>query len=195
MFKQLIPIVIALAIAVVGGIYSAERITREFAGFGALEYGAWVSHPQTGTPDADPYAKAHAARTGEIALGSAEGLVFIAAHDDGGEAINAACDYIIKGKTPAARAWTLRIADKDLMPIFAQNGVVSSLHSGNTLRNAKGDFEITISKTITDGNWLPQTGSGERRFILSLYDTSVASTTGVSEIKMPAIQKIGCNDE
>ena len=195
MFKQLTPILIALVIAIVGGIYSADVMTREFAGFGALQYGAWVSHPQTGTQDADPYARASAARTGEIALGSAEGLVFIAAHDDQKQIIDASCDYVIEGKTPAARVWSLRITDKNLLPILTQSGAVSGLHSGNTLRNGQSAFKISISSEIVDGNWIPQIGNGERRFVLTLYDTSVASTTGVSEIKMPTIKAIGCDNE
>lgn len=195
MFKQLFPLLISLVIALGGGIYSADLITREFAGFDALQYGAWVAHPQNGTSDADPFARAHAARTGEIALGSAEGLTFIATQDDQGETILASCNYIIKGKTPAARIWTLRLTDNNMFPILNARDGVSGLHSGNTLRDSKGAFTISVSKVVTPGNWIPQSGNGERQFVLALYDTSVASTTGVSEIKMPAIEKIDCTDE
>lgn len=194
MFRDLIPFLVALAIALVGGIYLTDRVTAEFNGFGELEINGWVAHPNAGTSDADPYARARAARTGRIALGSAEGLVFVAKTDDANREILATCTYAIVGKTPAARAWTLRASDDQYLTIGSPTGGAFGLHSGNVLRDQSGAFKITFSATPSSGNWLQSAGVGNRYLIITLYDTSVASTTGISDYTMPSIDRVRCND-
>ncbi len=194
MFREITPLLIALTIALIGGIYLTDRVTAQFDGFGKLEINGWAAHPNAGSSDADPYSRARAARTGRIALGSAEGLVFVARTDGAQRPILATCTYAIVGKTPSARAWTLRASDDQYVSIGSPTGGAFTLHSGNVLRNQAGDFKITFSSTPSPGNWLQSAGVGQRYLIITLYDTSVASTTGISDFTMPSIDRVRCND-
>ena len=75
----------------------------------AITLGPWQAWPNAGTEDVDPYSRARLARTGEIPLGSGEGLTLLAQTDDAGRALTARCDYRIVGQTPPARLWTLTL--------------------------------------------------------------------------------------
>ena len=50
-------------------------LTRGTA-FGAITIGAWTAWPKTGTADIDPYARATIARSGELPIGSGDGVAF-----------------------------------------------------------------------------------------------------------------------
>lgn len=194
MFREITPIIISLAIALVGGIFATDEITQNFEGFGELVIDGWTAYPSAGSRDADPYARARAARTGRIALGSAEGLAFVAKLDSDGEPLTAACRYLVAGKTASARAWTLRITDDQMSIVGSDEVDAHDAHSGNVLRESDGSFSIEVSSTPAPGNWVQSTGSGNRYFIITLYDTSVASTTGISDFAMPSITRISCDD-
>lgn len=194
MFREIIPILISLAIALLGGIFVTDKITRNFEGFGELQIGDWTANPSAGSSNADPYSRARAARTGRIALGSAEGLAFVAKLDSAGQPLLAACRYSIVGKTASARAWTLRVTDDQLSPIASIGDGAHSAHSGNVLRKSDGSFAIEVSPSPSSGNWVQSGGSGNRFFVITLYDTSVASTTGISDFTMPSINRISCDD-
>lgn len=192
MFREILPILLSLAIALLGGIFMTDEITQKFEGFGDLQIGTWTAYPGAGSPNADPYARARAARTGRIALGSAEGLVFTAKNDSEGQPLSAACRYMIQGKTAAARAWTLRITDEQFFPVSSTEDDAQTAHSGSVLRKQDGSFAIEVSPSPSSGNWVQSVGSGERVFVITLYDTSVATTAGISDFTMPAINRISC---
>jgi hypothetical protein len=77
--------------------------------FGSLKLGAWTAKPRTGTTDIDPYARASVARSGELPIGSGDGVAFHASADDTGKPLDGRCDVIVDGVTPAARFWTLTL--------------------------------------------------------------------------------------
>ena len=194
MFREIIPLLFSLTIALVGGIFVTDKITQNFEGFGGLTIDGWTAYPNAGSRDADPYARARAARTGRIALGSAEGLAFVAKLDGENRPIQANCSYTISGKTASARAWTLRITDEQLSTAAYQDDDLPEIHSGNVLRNSEGAFSIDVSSNFRSGNWAQFVGSGNRYFVITLYDTSVASTTGISNFGMPSIKRKSCDD-
>lgn len=192
MLRNVLPILLAIGIALVGGIYSAEFVTSKFEGFEQIKYGVWTAHPKLGTTNADAYSAARVARTGKIALGSAEGLSFIAGSDSDGSVLTGNCSYVVKGQTPAARYWTLQITDTYLRALPASNAAESSIHSGNVLRFQDGSFEINIASQPMPGNWLMANGNAPIFLILNLYDTGIATSTGATSILMPTIIRKGC---
>lgn len=193
MFREIIPLLIALSIALMGGIYATDEITQNFEGFGELKIGDWTAYPNAGSRNADPYARARAARSGRIALGSAEGLAFVAKLDSLGEPLSAACRYSIVGKTASARAWTFRITDDRMFTIAPNGDGVHFAHSGNILRKSDGSFAIDVAPTPVSGNWVQSGANGNQFFVITLYDTSVASTTGISDFTMPSINRVSCD--
>ena len=58
-------------------------LTRGVA-FGALTIGAWTAWPKSGSVDIDPYARASIARSGELPIGTGDGIAFYAHTDDAG---------------------------------------------------------------------------------------------------------------
>ena len=61
-----------------------STLTRGVA-FGALTIGAWTAWPKTGSVDIDPYARAIIARSGELPIGTGDGVAFYARTDDAGQ--------------------------------------------------------------------------------------------------------------
>src|SRR6202050_2621310 len=87
-------------------------LTRGVA-FGSLTIGAWTAWPKSGSVDIDPYARATIARTGELPVGTGDGVSFYARTDDSGSDFDGRCSFAISGLTPAARYWTLTLYDAE----------------------------------------------------------------------------------
>lgn len=167
-------------------------LTRGVA-FGALTVGAWTAWPKSGSVDIDPYAHAILARTGELPIGTGDGVAFYARTDDAGDAFDGRCTFSISGMTPVARYWTVTLYD------LAGRLVANKVHrhgftSEEIVRDGDGRFTIAVAPLAHPGNWLPT--AGIERFILvwRLYDTPIglaAQTT--KKGPMPAITRQGCS--
>jgi hypothetical protein len=160
-------------------------------GFGALRRGPWVAWPKNGTAEIDPYSRARFARSGEVPLGSAEGLSFLARTDDAGQPLHGNCDYVLQGSSPPARFWTLTL--------LAPNGSLIENDAGRygftsaeILRSADGNFAIAIAPDAGSGNWLP-TGRAETYVLLMrLYDTPLVAATSLHTGAMPRLMRGAC---
>ncbi len=183
---------IVAATGILLGLASAWLAVERGYGFGAVKAGPWASWPKTGSAEADPYARAVMARTGEVPLGVAEGLSFIARTDEAGVALNAHCDYSVRSPIPTARFWSLT----PMTPSggkFAMEGSRTGLTSGEILRRSDGGFEIQLSRQVMAGNWLPLTRSGSFVLMLRLYDTQISSTAAVIDARsLPRIVRGAC---
>jgi len=175
-----------------GGILFTLFALDATSGFGAIKLGAWQAFPDMHTGDADPYAKSHRARAGRLLYGTAEGLSFIASDDDSGARLTAACRYRISGQTPPARLWTLFIAGNDGEPLDPPPGRPSAINSWVVLRNPDSSFSITVSPDAQAGNWLALPSAGNFRLTWTLLDTPAAGNSGLIDLSMPKLEKIGC---
>jgi hypothetical protein len=192
MLRTVLPIFVALAIAIVGGAWSVLYALEHGFGLESLSVGSWHAYPSLGTPDASAYAKASVARQGDLPLGQAEGLVFEATEDASGAALTRECTYRIAGDLPPARFWTLYAADPSMTPISIKDVRPAALQSTTILHEADGSVIVTASPHPTPDNWLPLSGSGRLVLVLGLYDTPIASSTEISRIMLPRISKLGC---
>lgn len=193
MFRLPLFIAIALVIAFGGGIWSTIAALTATTGFGAIRLGAWEAFPQAQTADADPYAKSHRANAGKLLYASAEGLAFTASVDDAGQRLTGECRYNISGQTPAARFWTLFAAAPGAAPPSPAADRPSALNSRNALFREDGSFEIHASQAAAANNWLA-VPAGPFRLTLTLLDTPTAGSSGVIDLSMPSIRKIGCGN-
>lgn len=191
-----------LAVAALGvalGLLSTWLAVEHGYGFGAVNAGAWTAWPKTGGSDADPYARAVMARTGEIPLSAAEGLSFIAKTDDSGAALEARCDYIIRSPTPIARYWTLSsVTPAGFLPnskgLPDSKDIRRGFTSAEVVRATDGAFEIALSREVRPGNWLPLPDASAFHLMLRLYDTQVSSTSAVIDARvMPKITRGACS--
>jgi hypothetical protein len=188
----LVPMLAVFAIAIVSGLGATWFATSAGAGFETLKVGPWVSHPRNGAIDADPYARAVLARTGEIPLGLGEGLAFTAGRDSAGQPLVGSCSYRVMGRVPPTRYWSLTLHGIDGSPVANDAGRFG-FTSGEVVRDSRGMFAIDVSREARPGNWLP--AGSDRRFQLTLrlYDTPVSGTaTALESSALPSIDRVGC---
>src|SRR5687767_206418 len=84
--RLLLGFLFAFAVAAVFGLGLTQFALTRGTAFGAITIGAWTAWPKTGTSDIDPYARAAIARSGELPIGSGDGVAFFASADDAGGA-------------------------------------------------------------------------------------------------------------
>src|SRR6476620_12413461 len=150
--RLLIGLLFSFAVAAIFGLGLTQFALTRGTAFGAITIGAWTAWPKTGTADIDPYARASIARSGELPIGSGDGVAFVARSDEKGRPLDGRCDIAISGITPAARFWTLTLYD-------TQGQLVSNslqrygFTSQEIVRNADGSFDIRIAPRSRAGNW------------------------------------------
>ncbi len=190
--RLLIGTLFALVIATIVGLGATYFALTRGAAFGALTIGSWTAWPKTGTAEADPYARASIARTGQLPIALGDGVSFTAQSDDKGKLLDGRCDVVLSGVTPAARFWTVTLYNKD--GEMASNSVERfGFSSQEIVRHADGSFEIVVAPRAKPGNWLPTGGVDRYALVLRLYDTAVGvSTKAGREVPMPSVATRSC---
>ncbi len=182
----------AFAVATIVGLGATYLALTRGAAFGALTIGAWTAWPKTGTADADPYARASIARTGQLPIGLGDGVSFSAQADDKGKFLDGRCDVVLDGITPTARFWTLTLYNASGQ-LVANSVNRYGFTSQEIVRRADGSFQIAVSPRASSGNWLPTGGVDRYLLVLRLYDTAVGvSTRAGREAPMPAVATRSC---
>ena len=185
-------LVYASAIAVVIGLGLSWYALTDGRLVGARQIGPWLTWPDTGGERPDPYTRAHLARNGELQLGAAEGLQFIAETDSDDQPLDRACTYLVDGKTPSAAFWTLAATDRDGRNISASPTLiyVDSMHLS---RAADGSAIIAVGPALSSGDWLEIGGSGPFQLVLNLYDTPLGVGSDWIQSEMPSITRERCS--
>jgi hypothetical protein len=190
--RLLVGFLFSFAVAALFGLGLTQFALTRGTAFGAITIGAWTAWPKTGTSDIDPYARAAIARSGELPIGSGDGVAFFASSDDGGRALDGRCRVRLMGTTPPARFWTVTLYDLDgrLVPNAADR---YGFTSQEIARHADGTFEIVLAPRARPGNWLPTGGIDRYVVVLRLYDTPVGvATRTAKDAPMPAITSGAC---
>jgi hypothetical protein len=181
------------ALAAVIGLGATWLTLTRGVAFGALTIAGWTSWPKSGSVDIDPYALASIARSGELPVGTGDGVAFYARADATGNVFDGRCDYVISGMTPQARYWTVTLYDPD-GHLVANAINRQDFTSQEIVRQADGHFEITVSSRARPGNWLPTGGVDRFVLVWRLYDTPIGvATRTTKEGPMPAIVRKGCS--
>ena len=184
--------IFALVVAAVVGLGSTWATLSRGVAFGALQIGAWTAWPKTGTQDIDPYARATIARSGELMVGSGDGVTFLARADDNGRALDGRCDVVLSGATPQARFWTVTLYEP-AGRLIANSVERHGFTSQEIVRRADGSFEIVIAPKARAGNWLPSGGAESYVLALRLYDTPIGvATRAAREAPMPSLIVRAC---
>jgi hypothetical protein len=183
---------LALVLATAVGLGMTWVTATRGVNIGTLTIGAWKARPRTGTSDIDPYARASVARSGELPIGTGDGIAFTATTDDAKRPLDGRCDVVVSGVTPAARFWTLTLYDPKGQ--LVANGMNRyGFTSQEIVRGSDGTFEVRITSRARAGNWLPTGGLDRYMLMLRLYDTPVGMATRTQrDAPMPAIATVGC---
>lgn len=190
MFQRIFLIILSLVIAIVGGAWSVSYILDTFDGFGRLKIGQWIAYPQAGTADADIYARARAAKRGDISLGRTEGLIFQLWRDNRHHTLKSQCTYRLRGYLPETRLFTLYAADHELHPQWVDDKLPTELSSDNVIWDQDGSLNVLISPQAQARNWLATRGNNEYGLILTLYDTPIATSTALQKLNMPTVEVV-----
>jgi hypothetical protein len=182
----------AFAIAAAIGLGATWFAVTEGTAYGGVTIGAWTAWPKVGTPGIDPYARAMIARSGELPIGSGDGVAFYARADDARRPLDGRCDVSLNGITPQARYWTVTLYDVEGQ-LVANSVQRQGFTSQEIVRRSDGTFEILVGPRARPGNWLP-TGGVERYVLaLRLYDTPVGMATRTArDAPMPTITQKAC---
>ena len=87
----------AFAVALILGIGSAWYMIERGSMLTTTRIGPWTSWVSEGNPKADPYTRAHLARSGRLPLTSTAARYFMADTDSRGSGLTAGCEYAIFG--------------------------------------------------------------------------------------------------
>lgn len=190
--RLLLGLLLAFVVAAAIGLGTTLFALSHGMAFGAFTTGAWTAWPRTGTADIDPYARAVIARTGELPMGSGDGIAFVAKTDDKGQPLDGRCEAVIHGSTPQARFWTVTLYDPDGR-LVGNSLNRPGFTSQEIVRKSDGSFEIAIAPRARSGNWLPSGGAEHYVLVLRLYDSpvSLASRTGRETI-LPSLEQKAC---
>lgn len=174
------------------GIFVTLAVVEHGKGFGAVEAGPWTAWPRSPSADIDPYSRAILAYSGQTPLSESDAVTFVARTDSSGEEFDPACDYVLTGKIPSARYWTLALVSPAGAPI-ANPADRQAFSSSELLRTSGGKFEIIISRHARPGNWLPLGDASKFILVLRLYDSGLsASPSTLEAADMPRLVRGRC---
>jgi hypothetical protein len=180
-----------LAIAV--GLGTTWITATRGTDLGTLTIGAWTARPRTGSADIDPYSRAAIARSGELPIGTGDGIAFLATTADDKRPLDGRCEVIVSGVTPAARFWTLTLYDRK-GHLVANSLQRYGFTSEEIVRNSDGSFAVQVASRARAGNWLPTGGIERYVLMLRLYDTPVGVATRTQrDAPMPSVTTGGCS--
>jgi len=161
--RLILGLLFALAVAAIVGLGATWLALTRGVAFGAVPIGSWTAWPKTGTRDIDPYARATIARSGELPIGSGDGVAFVARRDASGRPLDGRCDALVSGITPQARFWTLTLYDP--LGRLVGNAIDrQGFTSQEIVRHGDGSFDIVVAPRSRPGNWLPT--NGVERYVL-----------------------------
>lgn len=182
----------ALAVAATIGLGMTWLVLTRGTAYGGVTIGAWTAWPRTGTLGIDPYSRAMVARSGELPIGSGDGVAFHARADDAGRPFDGRCDVVLAGMTPPARFWTVTLYDLEGR-LIANSVGRQGFTSQEIVRRSDGSFEIVVGPRARPGNWLPTGGTDRYVLVLRLYDTPVGvATRSGRDAPMPSVIQKAC---
>ncbi len=183
-------------VALLLGIGSAWYMIEEGSALTTTKVGPWASWNALGNPTADPYTKAHLARSGRLPLTSTVARYFVARADSAGHGLTSGCEYTIVGSPINARWWSLALYD-DSGSLIENPSNRYSFNSEEALRHADGTYRIHVARTARPENWLPSGDDTDRNLVLMLRiyaprDTDSLGIGLVPDDRLPKIERVAC---
>jgi hypothetical protein len=162
--------------------------------FSTAVIGPWQIWLDQGKADAEPYTRAHMARTGQLPVTSANALYFTASTDSDGSTLYPSCDYEITGRAYNALWWSLAAYDAEGQPIPNKAGR-HAFSSKNIAVLPNGTFVVRLAPNTRPGNWLPSGNGGGIVLLLSVIRPANAPVSGMQRShgdELPRIRRVSC---
>ena len=189
-------VVATFAVALLLGIGSAWYMIEHGSPLTTGRIGPWATWVSEGNPVADPYTKAHLARSGRLPLTSTIARYFVAHSDSEGRALTSDCDYLIEGAAIDARWWSLAVYD-DHGSLIDNPSKRFSFNSDEAIRRSDGTYRINLAKNARPENWLPSGDAPERNLVLMLRvfgprETDAFGVGRIPDERLPKIERQTC---
>lgn len=175
-----------VAVALALGLGSAVLAVRFASRRGAIRIGPWQTSATLGSSGAGMYERAAVAVHALFVLSRQETVYYRAHQDDSGRELDARCDYLIRGRPPDARWWSITAYGNDDF-LIANPENRYSFNMANVVTEAEGSFLIRASPRPQPGNWLPLGGTGHVSFTLRLYVPSAEIAAHPERVVLPGI--------
>jgi hypothetical protein len=158
---------------------------------GGISDGPWKTNLLIGSSGGGIYTRASVAVHGLLALNRSETIYYTASVDDGGKRLNGRCSYLVTGRDPPARWWSITVygGDDYLIPNPAGRYSISKT---SVLRDASGQFVAPVAPKASGPNALPTNGK-KFSLTLRLYNPSPAVAADPARVKLPDIHKVTCS--
>jgi hypothetical protein len=163
------------------GLLSARYMMENASVASPIAGGHWMEIRTEGTDINALYLTGHFLRRGEVP--PLKGSRFFVRHvDDDGNTLRGDCVVNIDGKIPEARWWFVS-ADA--------GGNRTALDAGEAVREATGDYSISISENPVPGNWLVPPTVGSYAITLVLLDA--APDIAADKLELPVVKRLWCS--
>lgn len=177
------------------GLGSAHYMIDDGFALVVSRAGPWQTWVHAGSLTADPYTRAHIARSGLLPITSASGLTYFANTDSDGRTLRSACEYEIVARPLAAVWWTIAAFDEygKLIPNKAARHAFSS--QSLTILPDRTQ-RITVAPEARPGHWLPSGDVGNLTLVMRIIRPLAVDggeiTARVDSSSLPAIRRISC---
>jgi hypothetical protein len=182
-------------VALMLGIGSAWYMIERGSPLTTTKAGPWDGWITEGNPQADPYTKAHVARSGRLPLTSTVARYFTARTDNVGRTLVSSCEYLVEGGPINARWWSLAVYD-EYGGLIDNPSARYSFNSEEMLRHADGSYRVNLSSKARPENWLPS-GTADQTLVLMLriYSPRETDASGIGRVpseRLPKIERKSC---
>ncbi len=191
--------IVALALTAImvltSGIYSSRMMINNGSRISTGTYGPWDHWLHAGQAGADPYTRAHIAKSGTLQFSSDAAGVFQANSDSLGAHLHSSCDYLIEGPYAAGMWWSISVFDRR-GKLISNDAARYAFTSDTVAANPDGSYIITLGRDARPGNWLPTGGAGRITLVFTVLDPA----TGLSQDEraeryklLPGIRRENCS--
>ena len=156
------------AVALLLGIGSAWYMIEQGSPLTTTKVGPWASWIALGNPTADPYTKAHLARSGRLPLSSTVARYFVARTDGAGHGLTSGCEYLDHRLADQCAVVVDRRSMTKMASLIENASNRYSFNNEEALRHADGSFRIRVARTARPENWLPSGDDTDRNLMLML---------------------------
>lgn len=187
-------IIVFTAIALTVGLGSAWHMIDRGSALSIVSSGPWVSWYAAGMPDADPYTKAHVARSGRLPIVSTTAMRFTAQTDESGDPLSPGCHYRVTVPEVPALWWSLALHDIAGKPI-PNAAERHAINSDGVVTGLDGVTQIAIASSARAGYWLPSGGDRDLMLVFRVFrpfDTADLASGEAPDAILPRIERLGC---
>jgi len=173
------------------GVLSAQTLIDGYGDFFSKTHGPWVSWPTAGTRSSSPYVRAHYLLNNRLPVSQFEINELEARVDDKGEELDGNCTYLISGRTPKARWWSLYTfsTESEAGPAFPKR---AGTNSQQIIYQPDGSFKIKLSLEPQSGNWLVPVATKDLVIVLRFYNPGRNVTDQFGFDNLPKITRGNC---